>query len=424
MVGDSTSAERMSQKLHEEAIADDPRAALLMLVGRTAHQSGVPTDVLEELITDVGACLELETQVNALPTSMTVAVGPPQNQRIYLARLPPGSLNLRRLSLINDLVSRLHAREIDIPGALAAFGSLESTSTGLPVMALVAAYCAESFGFAVLLGAGWFEAGVSAFIGVVIGALAGISSRNRVVDRLFEVLAALCTTVIVTLILREHPQFGTYIPLVAGVVQLLPGFMLTTALLELADRNPVSGTARLGAALLVLLSLTCGAAMGVVLVGPAAFTTMSQPPHPLPKEFLALGVLAVAFAQTIILHCRLRDSPFVLVSCALSVVISAVLAAVAGPQVVAFGTALTLGLVTNAGSRYFHLPQAVLLIPGILVLVPGSLGYRGFLDIFREQPADGLTLAVNAGISAVLIVAGLLFASLVLPPRVERSGTA
>jgi uncharacterized membrane protein YjjP (DUF1212 family) len=142
MQEDAAPAERMSRKLRKEVVEDDPRAALLMLVGRAAHQSGVPTDILEDLVTDVGACLELETQINALPTSMTVAVGPPQDQRIYMVRLPPGSLDLQRLSLINDLIRQLHAREIDVPGALAAFSSLQADARPAPALALVAAYCA------------------------------------------------------------------------------------------------------------------------------------------------------------------------------------------------------------------------------------------------------------------------------------------
>ncbi len=53
-----------------------------------------------------------------------------------------------------------------------------------------------------------------------------------------------------------------YVVLIAAIVQLLPGYSLTTALRELANRNWVSGTARLGGVFVTLLSLGCGFALG------------------------------------------------------------------------------------------------------------------------------------------------------------------
>ena len=55
--------------------------------------------------------------------------------------------------------------------------------------------------------------------------------------------------------LWEHfvGPIALYVVLIAGVVQLLPGYTLTTALNELANRNLVSGTARLGGVFVTLL---------------------------------------------------------------------------------------------------------------------------------------------------------------------------
>ena len=87
-----------------------------------------------------------------------------------------------------------------------------------------------------------------------------------------------------------------------------------------------------------------------------------------------------------------------------------------GYQVATFGAALSVGLLTSLGSRYAKIPQAVLLIPGLLILVPGSLSYESILYVLQSQAADAAGIAVNSVIAAVEIVAGILLAQLFVAP--------
>jgi uncharacterized membrane protein YjjB (DUF3815 family) len=64
-----------------------------------------------------------------------------------------------------------------------------------------------------------------------------------------------------------------------------------------------------------------------------------------------------------------------------------------------------------------RIPQAVVLVPGILVLVPGSLSYESILSVFQSDIGNAIDLAVDAGVAAILIVAGTLLAQIVIPPR-------
>ena len=49
---------------------------------------------------------------------------------------------------------------------------------------------------------------------------------------------------------------------IAALIAMLPGMTLTNAMTELATRNLVSGTARMMSALIVLLELALGVALG------------------------------------------------------------------------------------------------------------------------------------------------------------------
>lgn len=107
------------------AIADDPKAVFLATMARELHQSGVATDTLEETLGDIAATLGLSTQIFALPTQITIAVGPRWNQKLVLMRLEPGRVNLRKLSLLNAIYDELRAGKIDYREASLLVGDID-----------------------------------------------------------------------------------------------------------------------------------------------------------------------------------------------------------------------------------------------------------------------------------------------------------
>ena len=72
----------------------------------------------------------------------------------------------------------------------------------------------------------------------------------------------------------------------------------------------------------------------------------------------------------------------------------------------------------NLFGRICQRPGAIVRLPGIIMLVPGSTSLRGVLNLIQQQD-------VNVGQSALLIVlnvvmalvAGLLFGNLLIPAR-------
>jgi uncharacterized membrane protein YjjP (DUF1212 family) len=227
---------------------------LIIALGRAYHQAGVPADTLEEILHAVAVSLGVELQVNALPTSLTVAVG-------------PGRLNLRKLALLNVVYQGLVGRAIDVGTTLTEIASIDANVRPRPPVVTIVAYALLSLGASVLLGGGLREVQVSTLVGVAIGAIGAAADRYDPVNRMFEVIAAFVATLVVAGYERLVGPVALYITIVAGVVQLLPGFTLTTALHELASRHLVAGTARLGGVLVTLLSLGCGFALALAIVG-------------------------------------------------------------------------------------------------------------------------------------------------------------
>lgn len=410
----------LPEAAERDAVAGDPKAALVMALGRAYHQSGVPSDQLEALMHAAARALALELQVTALPTSITAAIGPAYAQNVVLLRLEPGQIDLQRLTLLNGVYERVLHDEIDTSYAVREVRRIADLRSTVGVVPTVAAYAVLSFGAAVILGGGPHEIAAAALVGLATGALAALGRIVPTVNRLFEVLAAFAATLIVTLYAgRIHP-LAVYVPLVAGVVQVLPGFALAAALHELAYRNLVAGTARLGSVLMTILSLGCGFALGIALVGPGALHASRIPVGPTPWFALALAVLAVGTGIAILQNARIVDYPLVFGSCATAELAYRLTALLPAHQIASFGGAFAVGLLATIGAKYARIPQAVLLIPGLLILVPGALSYESILYILQSDAADAATIAVTSVVAAVELVAGLLLAQLFFTPIEHR----
>ena len=398
-------------------VQSDEKALFVAQIARELHRAGVASDQLERTIGSISASLALQVEIFALPTNLTLAIGPRYAQQIVMLRMNPGRVNLRRLAMLNDIFDALQSGSIDLPAATAQLRELDDRCPPPPVFMTILALASVAVGVAVLLGGGVHELVVAALIGVATGVLSFFTTRNAVMDRLFEVFAAFVATLIVAAYTHMVHPVNLYISIVAGVVVLLPGYSLTLALHELANQDLIAGTARLGRVFAILLALGCGAFLGFAVVGGVFAYTADVRPHPVGAAFWVAAVALLSFGLSVDLDARFRDFAWVLLASIVALGTSYAFTQVPGAhQVAPFLASLVCGLVANGGAKFLRVPQPVFLIPALHVLVPGSISYQSVLWIVSQNNyADAASLALNALIAAVLIVAGLLLSQLIVP---------
>ncbi len=79
--------------------------------------------------------------------------------------------------------------------------------------------------------------------------------------------------------------------------------------------------------------------------------------------------------------------------------------------------ALLAGLVSNLFARLKRRPAVVLIVPSIILLVPGSIGYRSLSLMMSHDVTSGIGNAFEALLVGMALVAGLLLANVLLPSR-------
>ena len=62
------------------------------------------------------------------------------------------------------------------------------------------------------------------------------------------------------------------------------------------------------------------------------------------------------------------------------------------------------------------LGDVVVLVPGILLLVPGSIGYRSLTLVLDQNVETGLVTGITAALTAFGLAGGLIVANVLLPP--------
>jgi uncharacterized membrane protein YjjB (DUF3815 family) len=79
--------------------------------------------------------------------------------------------------------------------------------------------------------------------------------------------------------------------------------------------------------------------------------------------------------------------------------------------------AFALGVLVNVYCRWRNEPAQVVLVPATLILVPGSVGFRGISSLLHRETLTGVETTFGMFVVAMAIVAGLLIANAALSPR-------
>jgi uncharacterized membrane protein YjjP (DUF1212 family) len=361
--------------------------------------------------------LDLHGQFFSMPTALFASFGPGEDQRTFQIRIEPGAMDLRTLADLEDIADAVAdgtlapdegGRRVD--AAMAAPGPYPPWLTTL-------CFAITSAGAARFLGGGTHEVVAAGGVGLVVGLLSLLAGRVTALGRVFEAVGAFAAALVSCLAARSFAPVSVYITIVAGIIVLVPGFTLTVAMTELATRNLVSGTARLAGAAGTFLAIGFGVALGTRL-GEALFGAAKVvPPHALPLWTEAVALALAPLALMVLLRAPFRDAPWIVLAGVLGYGGARIGTILLGPELGMFGGAFVVAASSNLYSRALDRPAAIPIVPALLLLVPGSLGFQSLSRLLDRETVPGVEAAFRMALVAVSLAMGLLFGQLVVPGR-------
>jgi len=389
--------------------------AFVLALGRALHRYGTPAHRLEEAMRVICARLDLEVEVFTTPTAIIMSFGDPTELRTRLMRVEGGELDMDKLEQVDDLADDVAAQKVTpaegvvrlekILGSRRRYG--HATSTLMHAM--------TSGGLAVTFGGTLVDVALASVIGLLLGLLAQVAARSTDQARVFELVgsafvsfAAACASSVVSI----TPSLVT----VAALIVLLPGLSLTVAMTELATRHLIAGTARLMSAVIVLLELVVGVALGD-RVARALVDVEQAVPIALPEWSQWLAMVASSLGIAIVVQAQLRAFGWILAACSVGYLGAAFGSSWLDPQLGVVVGAFAVGVLGNVFARLMERPAQVVQVPAMLLLVPGSMGFRGMASLLGHDTLSGVETVFAMFVVAFAIVAGLLIANAVVSPR-------
>lgn len=385
---------------------------LIVGLARALHESGAPAHRLEDTLEAVCRALHVEVAVFSTPTSLMLQV----DGQVHMLRVSPKESNLSRLVAVDALGAALSRKRLSVEQALRRLKLLEKKKTGpYPAPVMAAALALSSAMAALLFGGPVTEAILAGSLAGLLSLLSGRMARNPHHARIAHLVSATLVALLAGLAASLWAISPERVALAALIISV-PGLTLTTAIAELASGHLSAGSARFAGGALVLLQLGLGCALGLNMAG--ALVEPLLGPVAAPAEWLrwpAVLIAGVSFA--VLFQARKADLLWIVLASVLAIEGTGLAVELLGPRVGPGIGAFVVALFSNAQARSRDLPASVTLVPGLLLLVPGSIGFRSMQSLSQSQTLDGLSALVQMLVVAAALVGGLLAANAVFPAR-------
>ncbi len=404
------------------------RISFLLELARRLHQYGTTAPRLEMAISGAAQRLGLIADVWSSPTAIIISFADAAHgedgiaQSTQVMRLSPGDVNLARLCEADAIADRVIAGELDLREGFRRLRALGAPDTRRAQVGTIVSFGLSAASIAALfLHSAWVDLIVAGVIGSLIGwitVLAGSRPRLAVAS---DLICALLATTVATVVSAFVVPLAIKSVVLASLIVLIPGMSLTTAVREISSQHLVSGVARMGGAMTTLLKLAFGTAAAAQLCAAVGIHARDYALAPLPPwmDYPALLIGAIGFS--ILFRAALRDWPVVIGAVVVGYLTTRwggqIASSLPAAPVGVFLGALLLGALSNLYARFAHRPGAVIREPGILLLVPGSVGFRSMSFMLERDTPVGMSTALLLVTLLVSIVAGLLFGDLLVSSR-------
>ncbi len=380
------------------------------------HRFGTPSHRLERVMGKVAAALGIHGEFLYTPTALVISLRDSSGDEMtVIRRVDSGPVNVDKLIRFDELLTRVERGEMTVDAATTEMEQIEQAKAlyGPPVyIAACAVACAA---VAVLFAGTPWEIALAGLVGALVAGIELLYEHWRLELGLLELLAGVVAATSSLLVACYVVPIDHRLVTLAGLIILIPGLRLTVALTELAVGHLSAGVARMSGALVSLATLFVGAILVWRLLD--RFQPQMGPRLPLASDWqwVALAVAPVAFA--IVFRAAWRQWPVIALVSVLGVVVSWAAGPRFGIEVASFLGALSVGCGSNLYARIRDIPALVPQTPGMLILVPGSLGYRSLSALSQQQTVEAVQYGFEMVVIASSLVGGLIVSNVIIPPK-------
>ncbi len=213
------------------------------------------------------------------------------------------------------------------------------------------------------------------------------------------------------------PELNLVLVTLSAILVLIPGFTITRGITEIVARHVVSGCANLVSGLVYLVKQFVGAWLGTRLAGYLFAIPVASTGSPVDPRWLWLFVPLLIAGLCVAFQISQRDLFAAGLGSAIAyggILLGSTM--VGGNLGNLIGTIIAV-VYANLWAARKRRPTSIVLIPGIILVVSGSIGFRGLAAMAAGQTVVGEREFLQMFVVALTISAGLLVGNTISRPK-------
>ena len=251
----------MEKTFSRSASGERPDIRLICTAAQLVLENGGETYRVEETAMRMANGLGIDdVNVVAFPTSIYVNVG----DHCRIRRITRRGTNTMRLARVNDVSRKVERGEMTAKEAARALEEI-AADPGWHQLTLIAAYGVSAACFSLLFGGSIGSLLVALVIGMLVQSIQPLFAHMSMGTLIFNFTGGLLTAAVSEMIAFAIPYGSVNAAIVGGIMPLLTGLLMTTAVRDTMYGDLVSGICRAVEALLLAACVALGVFVGLKL---------------------------------------------------------------------------------------------------------------------------------------------------------------
>ncbi|WP_099024585.1 threonine/serine exporter family protein [Mycolicibacterium palauense] len=374
-------------------------AAMLRELGIAMVEMQTPTQMVRARLQQIAAQYTTrEVRVVAFPTTLIIQLGSHAHE---VAVSTHGTAQLNVAERVDRIAVLATVGAITPADALAEVVAARAVTPRFGPVLTLFGYVLTTLGFGVMINPTWADLPGYVGLGAVVGLIVVFVGRIHSLAAVIPPLSAAVVTILATWFFAGVADEGLLLIIAPALVALLPGISLTVASMELASGATMAGATRLVYAVVQLMLLVFGVAIGAAIAG------RGSPHHPSAQMggwSFYVAILVVSVGLYFYLSAPRGSLPWLAAAVAVALLGQKLGGTFLSPgHSGALGAFLTVPFTLLATRLRGAPPPFVLLIAAFWSLVPGALSFETLTEAAAAGSSDLAELEVT--VAAVFSIA-------------------
>ena len=392
----------------------------ILQVGLAAHRYGCTATRLESFLAGLSNQFGYSGVFSSTPAEIRFSLreSPEVTPRMEDVSTPAPGVDLDKLARLGELLNELKSGVFTMEEASARVGDIDRRPPPWGKFASMMGYALVGLGLAPLLGGGWPDTLFATLFSMLVYGVALLSGKlGKVAITWLPLSSAFIVGVLATLLKHWLPQLNLVLVILSAVAIILPGYTISLGAGEVVAKHVASGMANLMSGLICLVKQVAGGWLGVILTNALFPGITSELSSPVGSVWVQLLFPLLLVGLCLAFQISRRDLPWaVLVSGIAYIGVlagSSVLNANLGNLV---GTILAV-VIANLWAKKTGRPTSIVLIPAIVMLVSGSIGFRGLAAITTGELLLGMQQFLQMFVVALTLLVGIFMGHALVRPE-------